>query len=88
MDRFGPKDLFGPSAAPFQATACLRSVYSWDLVITKLSNKLVIDKRDGSQIDFLSVNEIRSDLLLLGKPVCLRADMKLRQDSDANRDAC
>merc|ERR1719487_226538 len=37
--------------------AAARSVYSWDLVITKASGKLVIDKRDGSQVDFLSVNE-------------------------------
>jgi len=41
--------------------ACLiaasRSVYSWDIVITKISNKLIFDKRDGSTLDFLSVNE-------------------------------
>jgi translation initiation factor 3 subunit D len=41
--------------------AAARSVYSWDLVITKQTfdgrKLLLIDKRDGSQIDFLSVNE-------------------------------
>lgn len=37
--------------------AAARSVYSWDIVIRKLDNKLIFDKRDGSQIDFLSVNE-------------------------------
>jgi len=41
--------------------ACLiaasRSIYSWDIVVTKLSNKLIFDKRDGSQIDVLTVNE-------------------------------
>jgi translation initiation factor 3 subunit D len=37
--------------------AAVRSVYSWDLVITKIDGKLIIDKRDFSQVDFLSVNE-------------------------------
>lgn len=45
--------------------ACLiaagRSIYSWDIVITKISNKLIFDKRDGSQVDFLSVNETATD---------------------------
>mmetsp|Transcript_18294 Transcript_18294/g.40024 ORF Transcript_18294/g.40024 Transcript_18294/m.40024 type:complete len:608 (+) Transcript_18294:64-1887(+) len=37
--------------------AATRSVYSWDIVVQKIQNKLIFDKRDGSQIDFLSVNE-------------------------------
>jgi len=37
--------------------AAARSVYSWDIVITKISGRLIFDKRDGSQVDFLSVNE-------------------------------
>lgn len=37
--------------------AAARSVYSWDIVVRKMENKLIFDKRDGSQIDFLSVNE-------------------------------
>jgi len=37
--------------------AAVRSVYSWDLVITKLGGKIIIDKRDFSMVDFLSVNE-------------------------------
>ncbi|CAH1415848.1 unnamed protein product [Lactuca virosa] len=34
-----------------------RSVYSWDIVIQRVGNKLFFDKRDGSQLDLLSVNE-------------------------------
>lgn len=34
-----------------------RSVYSWDMVIQRVGNKLFFDKRDGSQLDLLSVNE-------------------------------
>lgn len=37
--------------------AAPRSVYSWDLVITKIQGKLIIDKRDGSSVDLLTVNE-------------------------------
>ena len=38
-----------------------RSVYSWDLVITRHGNKIFFDKRDGSQIDMVSVNENAAD---------------------------
>jgi len=41
--------------------AAARSVYSWDLVITKIQGKLILDKRNGSQVDFLSVNETAQD---------------------------
>lgn len=38
-----------------------RSVYPWDIVIVRDGNKLYIDKRDGSQLDFVSVNENAAD---------------------------
>ena len=38
-----------------------RSVYSWDLVITKQGNKIYLDKRDGSSLDMVSVNENAAD---------------------------
>lgn len=38
-----------------------RSVYPWDIVIIRDGNKLYIDKRDGSQLDFVSVNENAAD---------------------------
>ncbi|KAF3079381.1 hypothetical protein TWF569_001779 [Orbilia oligospora] len=38
-----------------------RSVYSWDIVINRVGNKLYFDKRDGSQIDFATVNENAAD---------------------------
>jgi translation initiation factor 3 subunit D len=41
--------------------SCLRSVYSWDLLVTKKDGKLIFDKRDDSQFDFLTVNENASD---------------------------
>jgi len=38
-----------------------KSVYSWDLVITRRGNKVFIDKRDGSSIDMVTVNENATD---------------------------
>lgn len=38
-----------------------RSVYSWDLLINKVDGKLYIDKRDGSALDQVTVNENAAD---------------------------
>jgi translation initiation factor 3 subunit D len=38
-----------------------RSVYSWDLVITKTGEKIFIDKREGSSVDMVTVNENAAD---------------------------
>ena len=34
-----------------------RSVYSWDIVVTRAGDKLFFDKRDGSSLDMLTVAE-------------------------------
>lgn len=38
-----------------------RSVYSWDIVITSQNGKVFIDKRDGSSLDMVTVNENAAD---------------------------
>ena len=38
-----------------------RSVYSWDLVMSRVGNKVFIDKREGSSLDMVSVNENAAD---------------------------
>lgn len=38
-----------------------RSIYSWDLVLDKRGSKLFIDKREGSALDMVSVNENAAD---------------------------
>lgn len=38
-----------------------RSVYPWDIVIVRDGNKIFLDKREGSQIDLVTVNENASD---------------------------
>ncbi|KAK1298566.1 Eukaryotic translation initiation factor 3 subunit D [Acorus calamus] len=40
-----------------------RSAYSWDVVVQRVGNKLFFDKRDGSQLDLLSVNETSQEQL-------------------------
>lgn len=38
-----------------------RSVYSWDIVMLKQGNKIFIDKREGSSLDMVTVNENAAD---------------------------
>jgi translation initiation factor 3 subunit D len=38
-----------------------RSIYSWDVVVTKKDGKIFFDKRDGSSIDYLTVNETANE---------------------------
>ncbi|XP_062173604.1 eukaryotic translation initiation factor 3 subunit D-like [Alnus glutinosa] len=40
-----------------------RSVYSWDIVVQRVGNKLFFDKRDSSQLDLLSVHETSQEPL-------------------------
>src|SRR5690606_15300630 len=34
-----------------------RSVYPWDIVIVRQGNKVFLDKREGSNLDYVTVNE-------------------------------
>ena len=43
------------------AQACQRSVYPWDIVVQRIGGRLIFDKRDNSQIDFVSVNETSNE---------------------------
>ncbi|KAF2663062.1 eukaryotic translation initiation factor 3 subunit D [Lophiostoma macrostomum CBS 122681] len=38
-----------------------KSVYSWDIVISRRGNKVFIDKRDASNLDMVTVNENATD---------------------------
>jgi translation initiation factor 3 subunit D len=40
---------------------CTRSVYSWDIVVNRFKKRLIFDKRDKSDFDFLTVNETASN---------------------------
>ncbi|KAL5715467.1 Eukaryotic translation initiation factor 3 subunit D [Ranunculus cassubicifolius] len=40
-----------------------RSVYSWDIVVDRVGDKLFLDKRDGGPLDLVSVNETSQEAL-------------------------
>jgi translation initiation factor 3 subunit D len=61
--------------------AAARSVYSWDIVVSKVSNKLIFDKRDGSQIDFLTVNETAPDAPNADDKENVNGPLKLGQEA-------
>jgi translation initiation factor 3 subunit D len=65
--------------------ACLvaasRSVYSWDILVTKIANKLIFDKRDGSQVDFLSVNETAQEPPNNDDATSINSPIKLGQEA-------
>lgn len=53
--------VFATDAILSHLMACTRSVYPWDILITKVNGKIFFDKRDGSQFDLLTVNETAID---------------------------
>jgi len=61
--------------------AAARSVYSWDILVTKIANKLIFDKRDGSQVDFLSVNETALDPPNNDDATSINSPIKLGQEA-------
>uniref|UniRef100_A0A646QEF9 Eukaryotic translation initiation factor 3 subunit D n=1 Tax=Hemiscolopendra marginata TaxID=943146 RepID=A0A646QEF9_9MYRI len=40
---------------------CARSVYSWDIIVQRVGNKLFFDKRDDSEFDLLTVSETSNE---------------------------
>jgi len=61
--------------------AAARSVYSWDIVVTKIAGKLIFDKRDGSQIDYLTVNETAQVAPEAEDPNHMNSPQKLGQEA-------
>ncbi|CAE8689163.1 unnamed protein product [Polarella glacialis] len=61
--------------------AATRSVYSWDIIVSKVSNKLIFDKRDGGALDFLSVNETAQDPPNADDKDSMNGPLKLGQEA-------
>jgi len=61
--------------------AASRSVYSWDIVITKIGTKIILDKRDGSHMDFLTVGETSNDPPSNEDKENINAPLKLGQEA-------
>jgi len=49
--------VYGTDAIICTLMTTLKSIYSWDIIVTKKGDEIIFDKRDESSIDFLSVNE-------------------------------
>jgi len=62
--------------------AAARSSYSWDLVVTKLGNKILIDKRNyAASIDYLTVNETAPEPPNNENPDEINGPIKLGQEA-------
>lgn len=49
--------LFATDSILATLMCATRSVYSWDIVVTKEDNKIFLDQREGGPLDSLTVNE-------------------------------
>jgi len=61
LSKDGRGTIFATDVILSHLMACTRSIYPWDLLVTKSGNKIFLDKRDGSLFDFLTVNENSPD---------------------------
>lgn len=50
-------NVFATDAILATLMSCTRSVYSWDVIVQRVGDKLFFDKRDDSEFDLLSVSE-------------------------------
>ncbi|KAG8185252.1 hypothetical protein JTE90_023868 [Oedothorax gibbosus] len=53
--------VFATDAIIATLMCATRSVYSWDVVVQRVGNKLFFDKRDDSEFDLLTVNETATE---------------------------
>lgn len=53
--------VFATDAIISTLMCCSRSVYPWDIVVTKVDNKILLDKRELSNFDLLTVSETSTD---------------------------
>lgn len=49
--------LFATDSVLAALMCCTKSIYSWDIIITKQGNHMWLDKRTGGPLDFVTVNE-------------------------------
>lgn len=54
-------NVFATDAILATLMCCTRSVYSWDIIVQRVGNKLFFDKRDDSEFDLLSVSETATE---------------------------
>ncbi|UYV79675.1 EIF3D, partial [Cordylochernes scorpioides] len=54
-------NVFATDAIIATLMCATRSVYSWDIVVQRIEDKLFFDKRDDSEFDLLTVNETAAE---------------------------
>jgi len=57
----GSGNVFATDGILATIMCATRSVYSWDIVVQKIGDKIFFDKRDDSEFDLLSVGETAAD---------------------------
>lgn len=57
----GEGSVFATGAILALIMAVPRSVQSWDVIVQRIGGKLFLDKRDGSMVDYVTVNETSHD---------------------------
>jgi len=57
----GAGTVFATDAMVAAIMCTARSVYGWDLVVTKQDGKIFLDRRDDSNFDLLTVSETAQD---------------------------
>jgi len=55
-------NVFATDAILSHLMACPRSVFPWDIIVTRKDDQLFFDKRDNSQFDYVTVNETSSEI--------------------------
>jgi len=55
-------NVFATDAILALLMSCTRSVYPWDIVVNRVGNTIIFDKRDNSRFDYLTVNETAQDM--------------------------
>eukprot|EP00210_Caulerpa_lentillifera_P003179 g3038.t1 len=63
----GEGRIFATDSVLTTIMCATKSVYSWDVVITKVGDKLFFDKRDQSSLSYLTVNETAPDQVVEDK---------------------
>eukprot|EP00771_Trimastix_marina_P003859 gnl/Trimastix_PCT/572.p1 GENE.gnl/Trimastix_PCT/572~~gnl/Trimastix_PCT/572.p1 ORF type:complete len:541 (+),score=155.47 gnl/Trimastix_PCT/572:41-1624(+) len=53
----GTGTIYASDAIVAALMACPRSIYSWDIIAHRVQNVVFLDKREGSPVDSLTVNE-------------------------------
>lgn len=54
-------NVFATDAILATLMCCTRSVYSWDIIVQRVGNKLFFDRRDISEFDLLTVSETSNE---------------------------